>query len=100
RQHRRLEGGIDTGDAGERPNQTADGPEQTGQGGQVPEHRQVAGALLDLRKLAHRLFVHRLLDVVVGATDAAKASGDDLGDRGRGRFTGADGAADVARDDL
>ena len=42
-----------------------DGAEQAGQGRQVPQHRQVAGPLLDLRQLAQGFFVHRLLNVVL-----------------------------------
>src|SRR4051794_1415619 len=100
REHRRLHRGIDTGDAGERLDETGDGPEQAGEGRQVPQHRQVASPLLQLRKLAERLFVHALLHVVLGSTRAAEASGDDLGDRSGARLTGVDRALDVPRDDL
>ena len=51
--------GIDTGDAGERLDETGDGAEQAGEGRQVAEHRQVAGPLLELRQLAQARLFHR-----------------------------------------
>src|SRR4029077_2643951 len=61
REHRRLHRRVDAGDAGERLDEARDGPEQAGERRQVAEHREVAGPLLELRQLAERLFVHRLL---------------------------------------
>ncbi len=100
REHRRLHRGVDTGDAGERLDEARDGPEQTGERREVPQHGQVARALFDLRQLLESLFVHALLHVVLGATSAAQTGRDDARDRRRARLAGVESTLDVSRDDL
>src|SRR5262245_29492515 len=52
RQQRYLLRRVDTGDAGERLDETRDGSQEAREGRQVTEHGQVAGPLLELRQLA------------------------------------------------
>ena len=92
--------GVDACHTGEGLDEAGDGTEQTGQGGEVAQHGQVASSLFDLRHLAQRGFLHGRDNLGLAAVGAHEAG---LNDASHGcGIAGADfdGALNVARRDL
>src|SRR5947208_802612 len=72
---------VHSRDAGETLDEADDGAEQTDQRGDVADHRQVAGALLDPGHLSERRLVHRRLHLVLALRDVDEPRFDEVGER-------------------